>query len=283
MKLASLITLFVCLGAHAAQYRTTREVDELNRKGLQLYAESRFPEAEATYRRALTLQQAIAEGGEDTYAVILNNLGSSIQAQGRMDEAMQFFEQALSIQEKILGPADARVGHALNNIALLWRRRDEPLKAVLLLQSALKLQIKDYGPTNPEVGITLHNLGSVYYDLGQKRKAASLFRESLAIQEKSSPGPSLAATLGFLGRLAADSRKYEEALSLYERALHLRQMAPGNTRARSCNYVGRSRRALHGSEGLCARRVIPATSDRSIRARQERRRLIFGYGAVPIG
>lgn len=75
----------------------------LNNLAASLQAKQAFPEAEQTYRRALSLKQDLFGKEHIDVAITLNNLALILKLQGQIQEARSMLEQALVIFENTVG------------------------------------------------------------------------------------------------------------------------------------------------------------------------------------
>lgn len=204
----------------------TSDIDQQYAVALEHHRNGRFEEAEAGYRKILSvnanivspllnLSSIIQQSGRFVEAIELsrriialqpdhggahNNLGAALQKLGKFEEAIAAFEKALAI-----APEDASVH---NNLANALLEDGEPELAVPHFKRALQL--------NPQFAAVHYNLGSAYKDLERMDQAAACFRQALAID------PQFAEAHYNLGKSQQELGKFDQALIHYRDALAIR-------------------------------------------------------------
>jgi tetratricopeptide (TPR) repeat protein len=224
MKCSTVIAVTLVVSAHAA-FAGPELSPEPNRKGLELYEQARYAEAEQEHRKAVEYYKNEGIPGIVLYAASMNNLAAALQAQGKTAEAREFMEKTISLEHQLGRFCNPLLTHALNNLALLHHVETELTTAANLLKKAMK--------TTPEDGITragtLHNLGAVYFDMGKRKQAEELFEQSLAMNLAAGGNESLPPTYTYLARLAGGRGDIARAESLMQKALDIRRrLAPGH-------------------------------------------------------
>ena len=218
MRRSRIIAVTLVVSAYAVSAGQDSE-DQPGRRGLALYEQARYAEAEQEHRKSVEYYRRLGPSGVVMYAASMNNLAAALQAQGRTSEARELMETTIKL-ERQLGPfCDPILTHALNNLSLLHHVEAELPQAAKLLKKALK--------TTPEDGITragtLHNLGAIYFDMGRRKEAEELFEQSLAMNIASGGKESLPPTYTYLSRIAANRRDIPRAESLMQKALDIRR------------------------------------------------------------
>jgi tetratricopeptide (TPR) repeat protein len=191
--------------------------------GSALAALGRLGEAEAHYRRAISLDSNLP----DSY----NNLGNAFAAQGKAAEAEGQFRHALELR-----PDYAEAHYSLGNAVLAQGRTDE---AVSHYQKAIALddQTADYHcnmgtalrrlgrlddavmyhtqaiDLDPRHCLALNNLGHALTDQGKLDEAAQRLRQALAIR------PEYPEAHSNLGNVLCRQGKHKEAIVHYEQAI----------------------------------------------------------------
>jgi tetratricopeptide (TPR) repeat protein len=204
----------------------------LNNYGEFLSRTNRAPEAEAAYRRAVTIDEAAKSEG---LSRDLNNLGSMLQSARRLPEAEKLYVRALAVDERTVGPRHRDVARDLNNIAILLRDEGkeadaEPLqrRAITILED---LQRENPGRSSSDLATALNNFAA---GLPRDRaaEAESLYRRALELNEKElgAEHPNVAVDLNNLAEALRLSGKSEEAEALFRRALRIdeRVLGPQN-------------------------------------------------------
>jgi tetratricopeptide (TPR) repeat protein len=203
----------------------------LNNYGRFLSLTNHTSEAEAAYRRALSIDEAAAKDSPDV-ARDLNNLASLLQSSQRLPEAEKLYVRALAIDERTLGPSDRSVARDLNNIAVLLRDEGkgddaEPLqrRAIAILES---LQRENPGRSISDLASALGNFAA---GLPKERaaEAESLYRRVLELNEKElgAEHPTVAVNLNNLAEILRVTGKREEAEPLLHRALAIEERVLG--------------------------------------------------------
>jgi Flp pilus assembly protein TadD len=132
----------------------TKAVDE----GVRHHWHGRLAEAEACYRRALTLRPAFPEA--------LSNLGVLEHGRGEWAAAERHLRDALALK-----PEYAQAHNNLGNTLLAQSRREE---AESCYRKALVIK-----PDYPEAHL---NLGIVLTDFGRSEEAATIYRQAFALK-----------------------------------------------------------------------------------------------------
>src|SRR6516164_1614548 len=96
------------------------EGQEWTTKGLQLYREGHFAEAESMYRRALDAFDRAGEGGSLDRALTLENVAVMLRAEGRYTESEKVHREALPRLEELTGPDSLATVRAVGNLAALY-------------------------------------------------------------------------------------------------------------------------------------------------------------------
>ncbi len=89
-------------------------------KGLQLYREGHYAEAESMYRSALDAFDRAGEGGSLNRALTLENVAVMLRAQGRYSESEKVHREVLPRLEELTGPDSLATARAVGNLAALY-------------------------------------------------------------------------------------------------------------------------------------------------------------------
>lgn len=201
------------------------EAEEHNNRGLVFFNETKWAEAEAEYRKGLSILKQAGNELSPRYTSMLTNLGAAQQSQGRLPEARRAFEECIEIETKHLGNRGSTLAHALSNMALIHKTELEFGKATALLKRALGLKYVD---ERTRAG-TIHNLGATYFEMGQRNKAEQMFEAAVSEYERLNATAELAPALTYLAKIAAGRSDVARAESLLNRALDTRKQAFGPT------------------------------------------------------
>ncbi|MCH9686336.1 MAG: tetratricopeptide repeat protein, partial [Deltaproteobacteria bacterium] len=203
--------------------------DTLNRLAIVHTVEGSYPEAEAGFRRVLTIQRAALGEDHPALAATTNNLGNVLQDQGLEEDALVAYQRALAIHEATVGPDHLDVAIALNNIGNVHLQRGEYEQAGVVFRRALSIRERSLAPGHPLIASTLTAVGNVEHGLGRYEQSIRVQRRALeAIEASVGPDhPHAGAILHNMG-LAMDSMgQAEESIATLRRALDIRSNALG--------------------------------------------------------
>ena len=203
----------------------------LNNYGRLLSLTNHTSEAEAAFRRALSIDEAAAHDSPDV-ARDLNNLASLLQASQRLPEAEKLYIRALAIDERTLGPRHRNVARDLNNIAVLLLEEGKGDDAAPVQHRAISiledLQRENPGASASDLASALSNFAA---ELSPTRaaEAEALYRRALELHEKElgSDHPSVAINLNNLAEILRVTGRREEAEPLFRRGLAINERALG--------------------------------------------------------
>ena len=181
----------------------------------------RFPEAIASYRRALELKPDYVEAN--------NNMGVALAEEGKPGEAAVYCRRALELRPNC-AEAHFGLGNALRDLG----KRDE---AVTCYRRAIELK-PHYAEAHCNLGIVLRNLGKL-------DEAAASYRRATALK------PAFAEAHNNLGAALVDQGRWEEAVACCREALALKPDYAGAY----CNLGNalRSLGRLHEAVACCRR------------------------------
>ena len=89
----------------------------LNNLAVLSVEQGRYPDAEANYRKAISIEERNLGASDPVLAPMLTNLGTLSFYQGHYPEAESLYRRALAIQEKV----GSNPASTLNNLAVLYR------------------------------------------------------------------------------------------------------------------------------------------------------------------
>ena len=195
-------------------------------QGRLQHGAARYPEAEATLRRAV--DSAIVQGMKDEAAIAATQLVWVIgDRQARYAEVRPWAQLTDSLVRATSTAAIQAEWH--NCLGAVKEGEGEYEESREYFERALDLREQTFGPSHPYVAQSLGNLGMVLTSLGRYEDARVHLERALAIEEHVlDPGhPSVAATLHDLGRLANNTGDPVGARAHHERALAIRERALG--------------------------------------------------------
>lgn len=141
----------------------------------------RLPEAEATLRRAVQVDEAIHGVGHASTGTSLNNLALVLRRTGQLDEAEPLYRRVLAIFEQGYGPEHIHVGGVLNNLAQVLQQTNRPTEAEPLMRRAIGIFEKEFGENHPNVAIAVNNLSRLLATAGRLEEAEPLSRRHVRI------------------------------------------------------------------------------------------------------
>jgi len=195
-------------------------------------------------------------GGHDRlWGWLYNNRSAMRRRQGRMLDALADARAAVAIKEKSEGPDSPDTGQSLTNVALYLAELDNLDEAEQHARRAVQIAEGGLGPAHPRTAILLFNYGEVLNRLKRFPAARVVAQRALEILEGNvaSDGLILAYPLMALGLGYLDDEMPERALSLFERAVRIRD-------------AGETEPALRGEAHFALARALQATGTDAKRA-----------------
>lgn len=149
--------LIPALGAITrALEKSPGSVEANNLKGLILFRQEKFDQAETSFRKAIAL--------DAKYTEAFLNLGAVLHAQEKFSEAIATFEKALE------NPLYLFPERIYNNMGLSYARLKQWEKARENFEQAIQLR--------PNQFVAYQNLGKLWLELGNAKKAQPLLEEA---------------------------------------------------------------------------------------------------------
>lgn len=153
-------------------------------------------------------------GENDALGELELTLGSILARLGYGERARQLFTDALSTYRRV--DNEAGIASALNCLGLQHKNSCEWRESIRCLNAALELAEK-HALTKLSAGIRL-NLGIVHYKLGDWVLAEEFLQRSRQLCEEIGRTPSLVRVLIALGNLERRRRRWDAAVTLFDRA-----------------------------------------------------------------
>lgn len=177
-----------------------------------------YEKAEKKLKRALEINQKLAEGNRTQYAASLGLLAKVYINKGEYRQAEPFAKEALKIREQVQGDDHFMVSTSLNTLGEIYLYLHEFNKAEPLLLRAIEIR-KKHANTHSLV-ISLNNLCRLYYNAGYHKSAEQLGKTTLELGEFSlgKNHPHLAETLNLLGKITASEGRFQKAFEYMKRA-----------------------------------------------------------------
>ncbi len=190
---------------------------------------ARYGEAEAYYRRSLTLLETVKArpGCDSCIAEVTCSLADSLCFMGRHAEAEGLYRRALAIAEKSLPANHPWLAQQLNGLASACVQLSKYAEAEALLRRSLSIQNEALGPEHVAIASTLEDLADVYQCQGKLNSAEALHQKALAIRKRvqSPDHPAVANNMRRLADVYLAQGKPDEARSLYLRAIAIQEKA----------------------------------------------------------
>jgi CHAT domain-containing protein len=200
------------------------QADALNMIGKIRVALAEYPDALASYRKALDLWTSA--GDRRNAARALNNIGSvHLNAHSDFDEALRYYEQALQIFEEV---GDRRLAVLVtNNIGFVHNRRGEYPQALEYCTRALNMG-EALGDRIQMAG-SLNCLAEVHRGRGSYAHALDLYHRTLKLSQELGYKWQALETSMNIGLVHFAQGDYRLAIDAYKRGLRLNKEMGGTT------------------------------------------------------
>ncbi len=217
----------------------------LNALGNALQRQGRFADAEAAYREALELGEAVSGPDDAELASLVSNVATAVAAQSRRDEADSLFQRAIALARSGVAVDHPRVAALLGARANLKAAQGQLDASIRLHEEGLGILRANLPTPHPRTASALNNLAAAHQRRGDLVAAESLFTEALAMQA-ALPGDRrrpVAETMFNLAQVMGDRGRVDEALARKREAVGLLTEVIGPdhpTLATMENSIGRS-------------------------------------------
>ena len=152
------------------------------------YDEKQYPEAEESYRRALTLMEQVRGSDHRDIALILDNVGELYTTQEKFELALPLYERALTIWERVVGPNSPDTALTLQHLADCRTKRQEHTIALPLYERSLTILEQSSGSDNLQILDLLDAMVSCLIHLDDSQQAEKYRQRALQIRnEETSP------------------------------------------------------------------------------------------------
>ena len=156
------------------------DVSKLNTEAKTHFEAGRYAEAEALYRKALTIRQADFGAKHSTSVYYHSHLGVTNQKQERYDEATVHFQTALKISKEIEGPISRNAARLLGSLGELHRIQAPYVEAESYLTRALAIYEQLTEPEPLTILWKQRSLAWVHYHLEHYDQAMDLAERTRA-------------------------------------------------------------------------------------------------------
>ena len=195
-----------------------------------LYGQAgRWSEAEPLVQKAVEIFNRATGTDSVETAMLLANLASVHMQQGRPERAEPLFRRARITYEKTLGGEHPQLAMVLSQEGLLLLEQNKQTLATAELKRAVDILRVSTGPESLDTSIAESNLALAYRKANKVNDAATLLTHALSVQDRlyTKPSRQLAITLTTLAACRSSQRRYDEAVALYDRAVHMFESASG--------------------------------------------------------
>ena len=199
--------------------------DALASQAHSLFLLDRHAEAEAVFRRALTLATQ-----PNAREVLTTGLAFALTEQGRGDEGEPLQRRVLAEVTAREGPMSMPTARAMNNLAHLLTQRGEAGRAEPLVRDALAISEASETPDRVLIATLKFNLGFILSDLGRPRDGVVLLLESFR-ERREIFGAGHPATVAVINQIAHEYMElgaYENAEPLFRQMVRLREIQVGS-------------------------------------------------------
>ena len=186
-------------------------------------AQSQFPEAEASYRKAIFIISKKPENYR-ALAVLRRNLASALTSQSRYDDASNALNEGRKVLTDHKIQDSQLAAELLNTSGVIQFYQGKLNKAESsFLRAAAEIRDSPVTLQQPDIGEVLNNLGYVYQAKGKLEKAEGAYKQSLQVREArfGSSHFRLTSPLTNLGVLYTDTGHYKEAEQSFQRSLSI--------------------------------------------------------------
>lgn len=213
--------------------------EKVSQKTARFHRQGRYAEATAAAQESLKISEERFGDEHQNTARSLEILSVLYSEQGKISEAEPLIVRVLAIQEKTHGKESAEAAGAVKLLGSLYFSQRKYDQAKPLLERALSSSERIHGPESPEVAKDLGNLGSLLIVLGQTAKAEELLKRAVVIWGKDpKPHPLYSTTaMHALAHIHEDQGRHDEADSLYQRILAVREQAYGADHPKVANIL----------------------------------------------
>ncbi|MCA9681183.1 MAG: tetratricopeptide repeat protein, partial [Myxococcales bacterium] len=188
--------------------------------------QGRNAEARVHLEQAIAINEKALGADHPKIATSVNLLGVIAVSEGDLEGARRYFEHALEIREKFHGPDHPEVAGMLINLGILMSEAERWPESRAYLERGLAILERLRGSSSRDLTHPLLSLGFVATAEGDFEKAHAYLERTRAILEEAKH-PDLAEAHVYLGALAKEEGKLDDALANYQRAIEIRSEALG--------------------------------------------------------
>jgi tetratricopeptide (TPR) repeat protein len=156
-------------------------VGSLNDVGLLMMKDGRLDQAEAFFKRALTILDQTSGRTRASSGTLLQHLADVAWMNGDLVAAHHYYAEAEQVFAKTVGPKHRRYAALLNGWAGVLQRQHKLTEAEETYRKAIAIyeQKRDGDPAG--LAVVLHNVGLLLMDQGRLSEAGPLLEKSVAL------------------------------------------------------------------------------------------------------
>ncbi len=157
--------------------------EELNKKGMSAFQESRYLEAEELFTKSSKRAETFPPN-DLRLTFSLNQLAEIYRIQSKYTEAERVLKKLLATYKKQSGSESVDVAMTLNNLAVNYRMNGKNEEAEVVLQQALKILESSMGPEHSLVANFLEHYAYLLKTMGRTEEAEKVKQRSQEINSK---------------------------------------------------------------------------------------------------
>lgn len=174
--------------------------------------------------KSLAIRRSALGTDHPDLAKSLNNLGAAMYRQGRFEEAVNHHLQALTIRISTLGEEhpDTAMSHLNIGVSLVSQRKYDQAHDHYI--RSLEIFTHTYNREHSNIGLINNNLGEFWWLQSHYQHAYDRYIKAVSIFERvhGIDHPFMAYPLTGVGQALIGLKKYDEAIEVLQRALHIR-------------------------------------------------------------
>ncbi|MBZ5621576.1 MAG: tetratricopeptide repeat protein [Acidobacteriia bacterium] len=223
----------------AANIAASAQSWDWNHVGMVRRAQNKTADAVPAFQRALELAENALGPDHPDLANILLSLGYAQLALQKHDQAEASLRRALKIQDRLTGRDRSRTAETMFQLALVLNTQAKYEESEQFFQGSLKIWEAVSGLNDASVARVLTEYGDFLRHRGRSAEAELVLRRALAIDEKALPDHVFLSTiLNDLALAVEFQSKYEEAESLFLRALDIAEKRAGSEGVAASRILG---------------------------------------------
>ncbi|MGH9549833.1 MAG: tetratricopeptide repeat protein, partial [Terriglobales bacterium] len=205
----------------------------LNDYGNLCYKLDRFPEAEKSIKRALTIREQVFGRDSLQAADSANDLAMVYCAEHNYKDAEAILKHILAVRKTLAGADSDDAIDSQKTLAIVYNGMHRTKEALPLLEHVVAVRMQKFGANNADVIEARNSLARTLEMLGTARSLADareMYKEALASGERlyGKEHPLVSDSMVGLATVEFNLHHYAAAKTLFEEALAIRQKIFGN-------------------------------------------------------